>query len=88
MSLKRAVTPVSQLSMPGMPAPISAHVSASCCSIATGQEVMYLGSITGGPSYGSRGTVKRALLRKAVVDLGRLGTWRIPYYFLAIPQAS
>lgn len=88
MSTTRAKHSIVQLSMQDLPAPEYSHTSASCCSVAPGQEVLYLGTIRGGPRYGSRGIVKGTLRHKAVVDMGRSGTWRIPYYFLAVPQAA
>ncbi|MCH7787123.1 MAG: hypothetical protein IIC22_06405 [Chloroflexi bacterium] len=78
----------SQLPMPGIPTPEGQHPATSCCNVAPGQEVLYLGRISGGPHYRSRGVVKQALQRKAVVDMGRLGTWHIPYYFLSVPKAA
>jgi hypothetical protein len=80
--------PASQLSMPGMPAPVSLHKLASCSSVMPGQEVLYVGRIDGGPRYGTRGVVKEALRRKALVDMGHMGTWHIPYFFLAIPRGA
>lgn len=80
--------PAGQLSMPGMPTPVSLHKLVSCSSVTPGQEVLYVGRIDGGPRYGSRGVVKEALRRKALVDMGRMGTWHIPYFFLAIPRGA
>ena len=88
MNATRLRPTVAQLSMPGMPVHASVHANVSCCSATPGQEVLYLGNISGGPRYGSRGTVRRTLIRKAVVDMGRFGTWQIPYYFLAVPEAA
>ena len=59
-----------------------------CDSVAPGQEVLYLGKVNGGPRFRSRGVVKQAYRRKAVVDMGRMGTWHIPYYFLSLPEAA
>lgn len=90
MKNSRANPPVIQLSMTGMSTPVytRADAYANCSSVAPGQEVLFLGSVSGGPRYGSRGVVKQALRRKAVVDLGLSGTWHVPYYFLALPQAA
>jgi|TARA_Y100000310_G_scaffold338985_1_gene430214 hypothetical protein len=49
---------------------------------------MYLGKVTGGPQYGARGTVVQTLRNNALVDLGKAGTWRVPYHFLALPEAA
>ena len=77
-----------QLRMPGMPAADSTSEAASCCTVGPGTEVLYLGKVGGGPRYGARGVVKTALNRKAVVDMGRMGTWHVPYYFLGIKEAA
>ena len=79
---------VAQLPMPGIPAVAYGPPIVSFRDIAPGREVMYLGRLSGGPRQGARGIVKRILLRKAVVDMGRFGTWNIPYCFLAVPQAA
>jgi hypothetical protein len=44
---------------------------------------LYLGNVSGGPITGSRGIVKKLYANKAVVDMGYVGTWNVPYYFLA-----
>ena len=75
--------PVAQLVMSGMPTSPAVHTSVQCCDMTSGTTVVYLGSISGGPRYGSRGIVKRPLAQRAVVDMGRIGTWHIPYYLLA-----
>ena len=75
--------PVAQLVMSGMPASPAVHTYVQCCDMKSGTSVVYLGNISGGPRYGSRGTVKRPLAQRAVVDMGRTGTWHIPYYLLA-----
>ena len=77
-----------QLSMPGMPATDSTSEVASCCTVEPGTKVLYVGKVGGGPRYGARGVVKTALHRKAVVDMGRMGTWHVPYYFLGIAEAA
>ena len=53
-----------------------------------GQQVQYVGRVSGGPRFLSRGVVKQTLQRKAIVDLGHGGTWHIPYYFLEMPEAA
>jgi hypothetical protein len=74
---------VAQLVMSGMPASPAVHTSVQCCDMTSGTSVVYLGNISGGPRYGSSGIVKRTLAQRAVVDMGRIGTWHIPYYLLA-----
>ena len=81
-------SPGAQLSMPGLDAQVHTHTIVDGSDVESGREVMYLGKVAGGPRYGSHGTVKRALLRRAVIDMGRSGTWYIPYYFLALPQTA
>ena len=83
----RATRSDTQLSMPGMPVP-GDSAPTRCCTVNAGQEVQYQGKINGGPRYGSFGVVKQALRHRAVVDMGQLGTWHIPYYFLVLPQAA
>ena len=79
-----------QIVMPGMPkpgrAPGKSKMITRCCDLAPGQKVVYVGKIMGGPRYGTLGTVKQALQRKAVIDMGRHGTWNVPYFFLTLPQ--
>ena len=75
--------PIAQLVMSGMPPGPAVNTSVLCCDMTSGTSVVYVGSISGGPRYGSRGTVKRPLAQRAVVDMGRTGTWHIPYYLLA-----
>ena len=77
-----------QMSMPGMPSHAPGPRVMDWLTMAPGREVLYLGKVSGGPRFGSRGIVKKALKSKAVVDLGRSGTWHIPYYFLRLPQAA
>ena len=81
-------TASSQLSLPGMAVVERPPVALHCGSVAPGQEVLYVGNVSGGPRFRSRGVVRRALQRKAVVDMGRMGTWHIPYYFLSAPTAA
>ena len=77
-----------QLVMPGMPPPAVEAPRLGHLDVLPGQRVLYTGSLSGGPRSGARGIVKRAMGRRAVVDMGLLGTWRIPYLFLAIPQRA
>ena len=81
-------SPEAQLKMPGMPLPRQRYPMGNGRGVGPGQKVEYLGWVAGGPRFGSQGIVKRALRRKAVVDLGNAGTWHIPYRFLAIPRAA
>ena len=83
-----AAVTASQLSMAGMPLPASSQPSASSGNLLPGREVLYLGKVSGGPRYGSKGMVMRTLGRTAVVDMGRWGTWHIPYWFLSVPLAA
>ena len=77
-----------QLQLPGMRSHSGARKSATCCNVHVGQQVVYMGSIHGGPRFGSSGFVTEALQRKAVVDLGNSGVWNIPYHFLTSPEAA
>tara|TARA_Y100000996_G_scaffold369046_1_gene315799 strand:- start:15004 stop:15246 length:243 start_codon:yes stop_codon:yes gene_type:complete len=52
-----------------------------------GIEVIYMGNVLGGPSIGSAGKVMKIYARKALVDMGSLGTWNVPYCFLASAAA-
>ena len=83
MSRNIALTPEAQLRMPGMPVIRRSAKVLSCCSVEAGQEVTYFGKIIGGPKFGARGTILKALQQRAVVDMGNSGTWNIPYYFLS-----
>ena len=82
---------IHQFRLPGFQ-PATAHKPtpklATCCSVHVGQQVVYMGSIHGGPRHGSSGVVTEALRRKAVVDMGKSGVWNIPYQFLTVPQAA
>ena len=75
-----------QLSMPGIPSPALPSANASRANVWPGQEVLYIGRLKGGPRFGVRGVVKETLGRRAVVDMGRWGIWRVPYYFLSVPH--
>ena len=88
ISATKGRQPDAQLSLSGMPAPVNPAETASCCSVALGQEVLYQGKVSGGPRFGSRGIVKAVLHRKAVVNMGRSGIWHVPYHFLAVPNAA
>ena len=73
-----------QIPMPGIPEVPS--TTASSDNVYLGQEVLYMSRRKGGPRVGARGTVKKALKRRALVDMGDWGTWHIPYSFLSIPH--
>ncbi len=88
MSSSSTINPSPQLEMPGMPVTCGLRTVPSARNVAQGQKVLYLGKISGGPRFGARGTVVRTLRNNALVDLGKVGTWRVPYYFLALPEAA
>ena len=77
-----------QLPMSGMPARAGLRTVSNGFAVAQGQKVLYLGKVSGGPQYGTRGTVMQTLRNNALVDLGKAGTWRVLYYFLALPEAA
>ena len=77
-----------QMPMPGVPDPEAPHLVTNCCGIASGQSVVYNGTVAGGPKFGAQGIVKEIRVRNAIVDMGRSGTWHIPFYFLTLPQAA
>ena len=77
-----------QIPMPGMPRPYTIRRILRSGSVAPGQIVEYQGRISGGPRFGLKGKVVKIRGRQAVVDMGTDGTWHIPYYFLAEPQAA
>ena len=85
--MNRAATKTqdAQLHMPGMPVSVRLKHNASPHNVWPGQEVLYLGRASGGPRYGARGVVVRTLGRRVVVNMGHLGTWHIPYYYLTVP---
>ena len=60
----------------------------SAAGVNTGQRVRYLGNVAGGPELGTLGVVQKIFARKAVVDMGKVGTWNVPYYFLAHVRAA
>jgi len=74
---------VAQLVMSGMPSRPAVHTPVQCCNMTSGTSVVYLGNISGGPRHGAHGIVERILGQRAVVNMGRIGTWHIPYYLLA-----
>ena len=47
-----------------------------------------MGNVRGGPNTGASGIVKKLYANKAVVDLGILGIWNVPYYFLGKPVVT
>ena len=77
-----------QLPLPGLAVAERQPVALHCGSVLPGQKVQYVGRVSGGPRFLSRGVVKEAYRRKAIVDMGRSGTWHIPYYFLEMPDAA
>ncbi len=77
-----------QIPMPGMPRPYAIRRILSSDRVTPGQVVEYQGRISGGPRFGLKGKVVERRMRQAVVDMGPAGTWHIPYYFLAEPQAA
>lgn len=76
-----------QLRMPGMPYRKPRKIK-RLDRATPGQVVQYHGRVRGGPQFGLVGTVVEARGRQAVVDLGKWGTWHIPYYLLTIPEAA
>ena len=73
--------PSVQIQMEGIPLPVrSAPISLH--DLRPGQNVIYVGYVSGGPRHGSGGVVRNTLRRGAMVDLGSAGTWRIPACFL------
>ena len=88
MAAKRTFRSQAQIEMPGMPRPVSRLASLGRRGIRSGQEVLYLGKVAGGPRYGSIGVVKEALDRTALIDVGSAELWHIPYYFLASPAEA
>ena len=88
MSPTQTREPVAQLVMSGIPDSPAVHTALRCCDMTSGSTVVYVGNVSGGPRYGSRGTVKRTLARRAIVDMGRLGSWHIPYYLLVALDES
>ena len=56
-----------------------------CCSLAPGQQIVYVGRVGGRLRYGDRGIVQQALRNRAVVDMGTSGVWHLPYHVLGDP---
>lgn len=79
---------IHQLQLPGIHSHAASAKAATCCSVHVGQQVVYMGSIHGGPKFGSSGVITEAFQRKAVVDMGSSGIWNIPYHFLTLTQAA
>ena len=79
---------MAQLNMPGIPRPVRMEAIVSFHAVNPGQHVLYLGALQGGPREGAQGIVRSVLRRRAVVDMGADGTWHVPYYLLALPQAA
>jgi hypothetical protein len=57
-------------------------------NVMAGQEVKYCGTIYGGPIFGSHGIVKKIYARKVLVDMGWLGNWNVPYFYLSEVNVS
>ena len=87
MSRAKFSESIEQLPMGGMP-PAAPLPPVSCCTVAKGQRVVYIGSVGGGPRYGASGVVTSTHRRKAVVELAGSGTWHVPYYLLTLPRAA
>ena len=85
---RTAGTGVAQLGMPGMSSEVCPYSGATPRSVFLGQEVLYFGKVGGGPRHGARGVVKQMLRHRAIVDLGKSGTWSVPYWFLTVPMAA
>ena len=62
--------PSPQLPLPGISEQPQKLAIAGCDNVAPGQEVLYLGKVSGGPRFRSRGVVKQAFRRKAVSRYG------------------
>jgi hypothetical protein len=88
MQLTETRTEEAQLNMPGIPGPVRMEPIIGFHDVNPGQQVLYLGALRGGPRRGAQGTVSSVRRRSAVVDLGTDGTWRVPYFLLALPQAA
>jgi len=71
-----------QLSMPVRNQNVFAHVK-TATDINTGEHVVYRGSVSGGPTNGTKGVVRRKYAKKAIVDLGNFGIWNVPYFLLS-----
>ena len=76
-----------QLSMPLIDHS-SLNFAKGSTDVNTGEQVIYRGFVNGGPTSGTKGVIKRKYARKAIVDLGTLGTWNVPYFLLYPSIAS
>ena len=77
-----------QLSMPILDQNNIAYVK-NVTDKSTGEHVVYMGSVSGGPTNGAKGVVKQKYAKKAIVDLGNFGIWNVPYFLLSpgiLPQ--
>ena len=77
-----------QIEMPGMPTRNGTGDKVMGGSVAPGTVVLYMGNVLGGPRHGERGVVRRSDSRRVLVDMGRSGSWHIPYYFLRSASRS
>ena len=64
--------------------PKSHEIILNSSEVDLGQKVLYLGNVSGGPTRGTKGVVERIYAKKAVVDMGLIGKWSVPYYFLGV----
>ncbi len=64
--------------------PKSHEIILNSSEVGLGQKVLYLGNVSGGPTRGTKGVVERIYAKKAVVDMGLIGKWSVPYYFLGV----
>ena len=64
--------------------PKSHEIILNPSEVGLGQKVLYLGNVSGGPTRGTKGVVERIYAKKAVVDMGLIGKWSVPYYFLGV----
>lgn len=85
---ERIGLPTEQLLMPGMPSPMVNTPQFTGFSLYPGQHVMYTGSILCGLTFGAQGVVTKTFSRRAVVDMGLLGVWRIPNLFLSFATSN
>ena len=83
MKNETAMTLTHQLQIPGMPSRRDRIGNTASIQVTTGQAVVYVGQIKGGPRYGATGVVRRVMVKRALVDMGQSGAWHIPYYFLS-----
>ena len=77
-----------QIPMPGMPRTPAARPPLNAGNVISGQFVRYHGKIRGGPQFGVMGRVTQTRARQAVVDMGPLGTWHVPYHLLTNTEAA